>query len=111
MNPERVSDGEEGEVATVSIQAHHAALEHQLDHTGQYEKCIIIISDIHWSRVAMDLRLEKSLQGAGPGKGDTLKGRASRTSSVVAEVVRTMLKSTTNCLKLVLNWANIRSRT
>ena len=42
MNPERVSDEQEGEVAPVSIQAHHAALEHQLDHTGQYQKCIII---------------------------------------------------------------------
>ena len=59
----------------------------------------------------MDLRLEKSLQGAGPGKGDTLKGSASMASSVVAEVVTMMLKSTTNCLKPVLNWANIRSRT
>ena len=106
INPERVSDGQEGEVATVSIQAHHSALE-QLDHTGQYQKCIII-SGIHRSRVAMDLRLEKSLQGAGPGKGDTLKGRA---SSVVAEVVTTVLKSTTNCLKPVLNWANICWRT
>ena len=72
MNPERVSDGEEGEVATVSIQAHHAALGHQLDHTGQCQKCVITISGIHRSRVAIDLCLKKSIQGAGPGKGTPL---------------------------------------